>query len=265
MKEQSVAWAQNSPLVKWEEPRSSWSTDFCRKYKKGSLKNAKLMSLGSGTSSTHPCRCPAELASDGLCGVLSPGQATRGLCVPLRGRAKHALLTWMISLREPASSWFKVDRVFLRGCFWFWQRHKQAKVSQHSWKGRKCHSFTCSSSLDTWVSFQALECSNAKWMVLCPWAPNLLHIPIIWELLKNSGAQLSAHSSHIQMAGRGNQASGVFKDPQGVPACSSLGTTSKAVMSTVGGDRSGFESSLHTSCVPLGKLLKLSVPQLSHL
>lgn len=112
IKEQSVAWAQNCPLVKWEEPGSTWSTDFCRKYKMGSLRSDELMSQGSGTSSTHPCRCPAELASDGLCGVLSPGQATRGLCAPLRGRAKHALLIWMISLIEPASSWFKVDRVF---------------------------------------------------------------------------------------------------------------------------------------------------------
>ena len=67
------------------------------------------------------------------------------------------------------------------------------------------------------------------------------------------------------MGGGGSQASAVLKDPESVPTCSSLGTTSKVAASTDGSDGAGFDSSLHTSCVPLDKPLKLAVPPFSHL
>ena len=67
------------------------------------------------------------------------------------------------------------------------------------------------------------------------------------------------------MGGGGSQASAVLKDPESVPTCTSLGTTSKVAASTDGSDGAGFDSSLYTSCVPSDKPLKLAVPPFSHL
>lgn len=116
------------------------------------------------------------------------------------------------------------------------------KKSTNRQKGRECHSSLCSSSLDTRVFLQALKYSDAKWHGTLPLVSKFVadtnHLGVF-------SVQLSAHPHCIQMAEGGSQAWAVSKDPQSGPKCSSLGTTSQAVMSTDPEVRSEFESLLH--------------------
>lgn len=95
------------------------------------------------------------------------------------------------------------------------------------------------------VFFQVLKHSNTKCHGTTPLVSRSAAHPNHLGAFKNPSVQLSAHPNYIQMAKGRIQASVVFKDPLNAPMCSNLGTTSRVVMSTDPGDRSGFESLFH--------------------